>query len=120
MSELEPFDHKGRLQREWATVSAMIRMYCRGKHGRREGLCSACRELAGYARRRLARCPYGPFKPTCARCPIHCYNASMRRRIRSVMRYAGPRMPFRHPGLALRHMLDGLQRVPERPRRGGA
>jgi hypothetical protein len=41
----------------------------------------------------------------------------MRRRIRAVMRYAGPRILFRHPMLALRHMLDGLQRPPEPPGR---
>lgn len=118
-AELDGFDHDARLQQEWTTVLAMIRLYCRGKHGRRDGLCPACRELASYARRRLARCPYGPSKPTCAKCPIHCYNAGMRRRIREVMRYAGPRMLFHHPVLAVRHMLHGLQRTPELPGRPG-
>ncbi|MTW23034.1 hypothetical protein GJ668_18465 [Allochromatium palmeri] len=28
------------------------------------------------------------------------------------MRYAGPRMPLRHPWLALLHMLDKLRQVP--------
>ncbi len=114
--EWDSFDHQGRLQREWVTVSAMLRLYCRGKHGRRDGLCTACRELSSYVRRRLERCPYGPFKPTCARCPVHCYNAGMRRRIRAVMRYAGPRMLLRHPALAFRHLLDGLRRRPDPPR----
>jgi hypothetical protein len=38
----------------------------------------------------------------------------MRRRVREVMRYAGPRMLFVHPVLGFRHMLDGLRPNPER------
>ena len=33
----------------------------------------------------------------------------MRDRIRAVMRYADPRMLFRHPILAVLHLLDGLR-----------
>jgi hypothetical protein len=33
----------------------------------------------------------------------------MRERITIVMRYAGPRMMFRHPILALLHQLDALR-----------
>ncbi len=98
-----------RLRREIRTVEAMIRLWCRDRHGDAE-LCGDCSELRNYARARLGACPYGERKPTCARCPIHCYRPEMRARIREVMRYAGPRMPWRHPGLALRHALDGLSR----------
>jgi hypothetical protein len=31
----------------------------------------------------------------------------MRENIRKVMRYAGPRMIYHHPIMALRHLLDG-------------
>ena len=107
-----------RLAREFKTVQAMIAITCRGKHGLRPKgeLCSGCRQLVAYARARLERCPYGAAKPTCARCPVHCYRPAMRDRIRAVMRYAGPRMLYRHPILAAHHLADSLQRVPERRR----
>lgn len=84
----------------------MIGIYCRAHHGTGGELCAACEELLNYAVCRLDRCPFGADKTTCARCPIHCYKPAMRERVRSVMRYAGPRMMFRHPILALRHLLD--------------
>jgi predicted amidophosphoribosyltransferase len=95
------------LARERRTVEAMICLYCRGQHGCPGDLCAACRELADYARARLERCPFGEAKPTCARCPVHCYRPEMRERIRAVMRYAGLRMLLRHPLLALGHLFDG-------------
>ena len=60
---------------------------------------------------RLAKCPYGQEKPTCAKCPIHCYKKEKREHVRQVMRYAGPRMPLRHPWRALTHVFDKLRRV---------
>ena len=99
-----------RLARERRTVEAMIRLYCHGKHGKSEGLCEDCAELLAYAEARLAACPYGEVKPTCVRCPVHCYKPAMREQIRAVMRYAGPRMLWHHPLLAVLHLLDGLRR----------
>lgn len=92
----------------------MIRLYCRGRHGNAEQLCGECAELLEYARERLRRCPFQEGKTTCAKCPVHCYRPEMRARIRAAMRYAGPRMLYRHPILALRHLLDGLRRKPVR------
>ncbi len=108
-----------RLAREARTLEAMVRVYCHGQHGDGEDLCPACRELLVYARRRLERCPFGEGKTTCARCPVHCYKPDMRGRIRAVMRYAGPRMLWRHPLLALQHLLDGRRKVPMRPQPSG-
>lgn len=102
-----------RLVRERTTVAAMIRMYCRGQHGRQPQLCGECRELHDYAMRRLDLCPFGAGKPTCANCVVHCYLPQRREQIRRVMRYAGPRMLWRHPILALRHQLDGRIRAVE-------
>jgi hypothetical protein len=93
-----------RFEHEWGTVKVMIEMYCHDLHGSRGGLCEQCVGLAQYASQRLARCPFLDDKPTCARCPVHCYKPDMRAAIRAVMRYAGPRMLWRHPWLALRHM----------------
>lgn len=95
-----------RIEREKQTVRAMVGVYCRGHHGR--PLCDACMELLQYALCRLERCPFGPSKPTCARCPIHCYKPALREQVKAVMRYAGPRMIYRHPWLAVRHWLDAL------------
>ena len=99
-----------RLQREAHTVAAMIRHYCRDHHHTPDRLCADCAELLAYARRRLTRCPFQERKTTCGKCPVHCYAPAMRERIREVMRYAGPRMLFSHPLLALMHLLDGLRK----------
>ena len=61
-----------------------------------------------YAERRLAKCPYGQDKPTCAKCPVHCYKAEPREQARQIMRYAGPRMTWRHPVRSLVHLFDKL------------
>jgi hypothetical protein len=100
-----------RIIREKRTVRAMIGIYCRSRHGERRGLCAECSELMQYAECRLDACPFEAEKTACARCPIHCYRPTMRARIKEVMRYAGPRMLWRHPILAMWHWRDS--------RRGG-
>jgi len=100
-----------RLAREWKTMQAMILCYCRGKHSTATGLCPECQELQDYAKLRLERCRFGPEKPTCAKCPVHCYQKSRREEIRTVMIYSGPRMLWQHPLLALRHWLDSFRKT---------
>lgn len=90
----------------------MLGIYCHDHHGRADALCADCGQLRLYAHRRLDTCPFQEQKPVCNRCEVHCYSTLMRERVRDVMRYAGPRMPLRHPWLAFRHMLDQLRRVP--------
>jgi hypothetical protein len=107
-----------RLARERRTIKVMIGLYCRDHHHHGRGLCEACASVAAYADKRLDLCPYGPDKPTCFNCPVHCYQPRMRETVKDVMRYAGPRMMKRHPVLAVRHLLDGRRPVPERPGRG--
>jgi hypothetical protein len=114
-----------RLARENKTIEAMIRMHCGSLHRTREGLCPDCNELLSYARERLLQCPYHEGKTPCARCPIHCYKPAMRDKIRAVMRYAGPRMIYRHPLLAFYHLwpkghlrIDGMRKEPGKPTRG--
>ena len=108
------FDNDARLLREKKTVGAMIKMYCQAKHGTGEGLCDDCRELLSYAIARLNGCPFGKGKTTCVNCAVHCYKPMMRKKISAVMRYAGPRMIYRHPILTLFHYLDGLRKEPVR------
>jgi hypothetical protein len=107
-----------RIRRERATVRAMLTIYCAHHHGSRD-LCEACAELADYADRRLECCPYGPEKPTCAHCPVHCYRPDPREKMREVMRFAGPRMIKKHPYLAMRHLIDGRRPPPALPKRRG-
>jgi Nitrous oxide-stimulated promoter len=102
-----------RLAREWKTVSAMLHIYCRDKHG--GNLCTECQALLNYVNLRLDRCRFGEAKPTCARCPVHCYQRDRREQIRLVMRYSGPKMILEHPILSLWHLLDGwLKPAPSR------
>ena len=102
-----------RRTREVRIITTMLRMYCQSHHAPdHTRLCAECLALHNYARRRLERCVFGDAKPTCANCTVHCYKATMREHIRQVMRWAGPRMLWRHPVLAVRHMLDGRLPAP--------
>jgi predicted amidophosphoribosyltransferase len=86
----------------------MVQIYCRGNHLRVRGgeLCEDCQALLDYAMARLDRCPNVMKKPPCSKCTVHCYKPSRREQIKAVMRYAGPRMLWRHPIMALRHWLQ--------------
>jgi hypothetical protein len=133
-----------RIEREERTLAAMIVMYCRDRHrpsavstassGSRSAtladpgtdlhgarpatgagrLCPDCAELLAYSGARLARCPYGAGKPTCTKCPTHCYGRAQREQVRAVMRYSGPRMLREHPLLAASHLIDGRRKPPAR------
>ena len=91
-----------RLTDEKRVVELMIRLYCRHKEGN-ETLCASCDELLRYAMTRLDHCRFADSKPTCRKCPIHCYKPEMKTRIREVMRWAGPRMMLYHPVVAIKH-----------------
>jgi hypothetical protein len=95
-----------RIRREKKTIHAMLGIYCRAKHGAKADLCAECQALLAYAEERIVKCPFLPEKPTCAKCPVHCYTPARREEIRRVMRYAGPRMLLSHPFLTLTHSLD--------------
>ena len=126
---------KRKREREQEIVSQMITLYCKGNHsarrpaplrgrggemqqvregvaprgrgsGERRDLCPECAELEAYARARSERCPFMEEKTFCSNCTVHCYRPEMRERIRTVMRYAGPRMLFHHPAMAMRHMIE--------------
>ena len=99
-------DIQTRREREKQTVSYMIALYCRKKHGRRDGLCPDCAALDAYARQRSDKCPFMETKTFCSNCKVHCYKPEMREKIRAVMRFSGPRMLFHHPVIAIRHMIE--------------
>ena len=58
--------------------------------------------LKAYTHKRLEQCRYRD-KP------------EMRRQIRMVMRYSGPRMLFRHPVLSLQHLIGTIRSKRSRP-----
>ncbi len=93
--------------KEIAVVEKMIRLYCRGNHGTGE-LCPQCRQLYEYARSRSEHCPFMESKTFCSNCQVHCYQPQMREKIRTVMRYSGPRMILYHPGMAVWHVITGI------------
>jgi hypothetical protein len=100
-----------RMQHERKTIDIMISMYCHDIHGKNE-LCPQCRNLRDYAQKKLEKCPFQEGKTTCAKCPVHCYQPEMRVLIRSVMRHSGPRMIYKHPVLAIRHLIDSRRKKP--------
>ena len=105
-----------RITRERRTVRLMVELYCRDQHHGGDLLCDQCTDLFSYAMARLDHCIYKDDKPTCKKCPVHCYKADRRAHMRQVMIYSGPRMLKRHPILAIRHLLDERQPAPPHPR----
>ena len=87
--------------KELEVVELMIRLYCRKKHQCKDGLCTECNELLEYV-----KCPWGDKKPFCSNCKIHCYKPHMRAKIKDVMKFSGPRIVFRHPIIAVKHLIE--------------
>lgn len=96
-------------KQEKEVVSLMIKLYCNKKHHTKGTLCERCRELDEYARLRSDKCPFMETKTFCSNCKVHCYKPEMRKRIREVMKFSGPRMILYHPVMAVRHVLARLR-----------
>lgn len=88
---------------EKATIAYMIDYYCRKQHKSNQR-CLRCQKLLDYANARVDLCPFMETKTFCSNCKVHCYQKDKREQIRDVMRYAGPRMLFHKPIMALRHV----------------
>ena len=78
---------------------------CQVGHGG-PGLCGECRELLEYSLARLEHCKFGNAKTKCHKCPVHCYRPDMREKIRTVMRFSGPRMLLYHSLEAQRYLFS--------------
>jgi hypothetical protein len=91
-------------------VGKMIDIYCQAKHGKTGVLCKKCYELKTYAMSRLDKCAFGAEKPTCRTCTIHCYKKDMKEEIKTVMKFAGPRMMFFYPKEAFQHFYKEIRR----------
>lgn len=116
MQSIQLTNPSRRMAREARTIEAMIQIYCHDKHGTAgAALCESCQGLLSYAGLRLEKCPYQENKTTCVKCPTHCYKPDRREAVRQVMRYAGPKMLWQHPYLAIMHLfVDGRREKPER------
>jgi predicted amidophosphoribosyltransferase len=97
-----------KVAREMDTTTKMIKIYCMNHHRPDAGLCSDCRGLLEYAEKCLHLCSYDANKPVCGRCPTNCFSSEMQARMAIIMRYSGPRMLYKHPVLAARHLYDAL------------
>ena len=97
-------------EREKRVVAEMIALYCHGNHDTTgDELCPECQELIDYACKRSDRCPFMENKTFCSNCRVHCYAPAMREKIRTVMKYSGPRMIFHHPWMAIYHVVASAQ-----------
>ena len=85
----------------------MVRLYCR-RYEKNKPLCTDCSELLEYAWAKLDRCKFGDSKPTCRKCPVHCYKPDMRKRMKIIMKWTGPRMIIHHPVEAVKHLIREL------------
>lgn len=100
-------DNIGKMTKDSEVLAEFINIYCEDMHRERyktcvtaAGLagrclksvsysyCDECRKLLLHAVSKRILCPYDP-KPSCKKCPSHCYGPGYRDRIREVMRYSG-------------------------------
>jgi hypothetical protein len=100
-----------RIAREKKTIDKMVQVYCKGRHENKgDQLCAECNEFLSYAFMRLDKCPFQEEKSTCGKCLVHCYQPQMKEKVKKIMRYSGPRLLLRSPGLALHHAFDGRKK----------
>lgn len=101
---------------EKLVISHMISLYCKGnKHV--SPLCPNCKELLDYAYKKIDGCPFMETKTFCSSCRVHCYEAAKREAIQKVMKYAGPRMLYVHPVLAIKHVAGTIKHRKEEIKR---
>ena len=105
----------GKLLREYQTIAAMVEIFCKAhKHNANPvSDCQECQDFLVYAHTKLDRCPYGQDKPTCNKCPVHCYKPHVKAKAREIMVFAGPKMLLPHPIMAIRHLFSERTPVPE-------
>jgi len=100
-----------KLDKEIKVLKEMILLYCHRNHMIKNGeeCCKECQELIEYGTLRVINCPFMETKTFCSNCKVHCYRPDMRERIRKVMRYSGPRIIFKHPRMAIWHVITSIK-----------
>ena len=84
-----------RISREKLTIKKMIDLY-QAKCPQASAEPEHYEALFVYAQKRLDKCVFGEEKPACKQCPVHCYQPAKREEMKQIMRWAGPRMLWRH------------------------
>ena len=88
-------------------LEAIGRIYCKGNHAGRAkdaaGMCPECRGVIEQTLARAEACPHG-HEGNCQDCATPCQRGEAQQRIKAIMRYAAPRMMFRHPLMALDYL----------------
>ncbi len=102
----------GKLAAELKTITLMTGIYCQTHH--QDLNCTGCQSLISHAEKKLDRCVYGQDKPACKDCPIHCYKPIYREQTKVIMKYAGPKMLFKHPILTIIHLMKGRKKFPNK------
>lgn len=104
---------KTREDKDRAILEAMGRIYCHAHHPDEPkdaaALCAQCRETVDATLARTAACPFG-HEGNCQDCEIHCQRGEAQERIRAIMRYAAPRMTFRHPLMTADYLRKKLRK----------
>lgn len=95
-----------KIEKEKKIVALMISMYSQGVDKKKLEDNEECLNLLRYAELRLSKCPFKDNKKFCSHCKIHCYQKEYREKMKKVMRYAGPRMLFKHPILLFKHFFE--------------
>ena len=98
-----------RIDREKRTINAMIIIYCHSQHENKTGLCDECNKTLEYAFLKIEHCRHHSKKPVCNKCTIHCFSKEMREKIKIIMRFAGPKMIFKHPYLGLMRFVESMR-----------
>ncbi|MCS2716230.1 nitrous oxide-stimulated promoter family protein [Bacteroides thetaiotaomicron] len=98
-------DKKPRITQEKRTVEIMIRLYCRKKR-RMQPFVRSAKSCSATHMPVLTIVRSERKKSSCKKCPVHCYKPAMRKRMREVMRFSGPRMLFYAPLEAIRHLFS--------------
>ena len=96
-----------KLENEISILKIMVKLYCRNHHHSAH-LCELCNEVLNYAKQRVGQCKWQEEKPACAQCTVHCFKPIFRNKIQEMMRYAGPRMIYKHPIITLNHYVHKL------------
>lgn len=101
--EIEYEQNKGREASSGADDTSVLQ-----EDGGQQGIVPFLQRVATIRFARLERCKFGENKPTCKKCPIHCYRPQMKGQMCKVMRWAGPRMILYHPVAAIKHIIREL------------
>lgn len=103
---------EARIKRDLRTLQAIGSIYCAAHHvdapKNPHGMCAECAATIAFTHDRASNCPNG-HTGNCADCAIKCNRGEQQQRIKAIMKYAAPRMLFKHPLMTLEYALKKLR-----------